>query len=547
MKLFLTRYKYSILITAIYLLGELIVNPLGEFPLNDDWSYTKTAKILLEKGDLNLGAFCAMTLVSHVAWGFLFIKSLGFSFFALRLSSLVSSLIGLLILNKLVFSISKNHLIAFIASLTLLLNPIYFNLSNTYMTDINFNTLMLVAFYFAWQFFETRKSIYFVLVFVLSALLVLCRQFGIVFPFCFALACLFSGEKKWLNFSYAILGSLIVFGIFKWYESFLHRMLPEYASYITTSNKISITDSDLTDRIIFNLSNRFNSIVLVMLVYAAPLAILFYRSLFSTIKPLVILIITILNVLLITYCFTSTNFLFGNIFMTMTVGPDTFFDNGHAFLQEEIPGSAGDIFKITVFYLKLFFATIVTTVISLALFKAIKDKSSFSPFGWKPFGLLLFLVASAYLLLLFTPDSFFDRYTLSLITASIIGISFIPHSNFVKARYSVPLLLIFAYAAVMGTKDYFTLNKTRWEAVNLVKKETNASIRKINAGFEVNCWDDGSEIWWANYLDLKEYDYLIQYNNAPSFVPYKTFEFQRYFPYKKDRLTIFVRDTIKTQ
>ena len=546
MKLFFSRYRYSILITLIYLVCEIIVNPLGEFPLNDDWSYTKTAKILLEKGDLNLGTFCAMTLVSHVAWGFLFIKSFGFSFFALRLSSLVSSLIGLLVLNKLVFAISKNQLVAFIASLTLLFNPIYFNLSNTYMTDINFNTLMLVTLYFAWQFFETRKPVYFVLVFFMSALLVLCRQFGIVLPFCFAMACLFSGEKKWKNFSYAVLGSLLVFGIFKYYESFLHRMLPEFASYIT-SNKVSITDSDFFDKIIFNLSNRFDSIVLVMLVYVAPLAILFYRRFFSAGKPITIIIIAVLNALLVSYCFTSTNFLFGNIFMNMTVGPDTFFDNGHKLLEEEIPGSVGNIFKNTLFYLKLVLAFIVTTAISLNLLLAIKDKSKFSPFNWKPFSLLLILFGSSYLLLLFTPASFFDRYTLPLIAVSIIAIAYIFDSTSVKAIYSFPLLLIFAYAAVMGTKDYFTLNRTRWEAVNFVKKETNAPIRKINGGFEVNCWDDGNEIWWANYLELKEYDYLIQYNAAPDFVPYNTFEFQRYFPYKKDKLNIFKRDTILTQ
>jgi len=52
-------------------------------------------------------------------------QAFGFSFFVLRLSTLVSSLIGLLVLYKLVSEISKNKLLAFAASLVLLFNPVY--------------------------------------------------------------------------------------------------------------------------------------------------------------------------------------------------------------------------------------------------------------------------------------------------------------------------------------------------------------------------------------------------------------------------------------
>ena len=166
MKWFFAKYKFQFLILIIFILCEVIVNPIGEFPLNDDWSYAKSVLILLKDGHLNIGNWCAMTLASHLLWGFLFIKCFGFSFTVLRLSTLVSSLIGLLTLNKLVSSISQNKILGLIASLTLLFNPIYFNLSNTFMTDVNFNTLLILAAYFSYLFFEERKPIYFFLFFL---------------------------------------------------------------------------------------------------------------------------------------------------------------------------------------------------------------------------------------------------------------------------------------------------------------------------------------------------------------------------------------------
>ncbi len=98
MKIFFITHKYVLLFVTVFILSEIIVNPSGNFPLNDDWSYSKSVNILHNEGKYNIGDWGAMTLFTNLIWGFLFTKIFGFS-------TIVSSLIGILVLNKLVVSI----------------------------------------------------------------------------------------------------------------------------------------------------------------------------------------------------------------------------------------------------------------------------------------------------------------------------------------------------------------------------------------------------------------------------------------------------------
>ena len=46
-------------------------------------------------------------------------------------------------------------------------------------------------------------------------------------------------------------------------------------------------------------------------------------------------------------------------------------------------------------------------------------------------------------------------------------------------------------------------------------------------------------------MGLEGYDYLIQFKSEDGFKLYKEYEFQRYFPYRKDKINIFVRTSEK--
>ena len=139
-------------------------------------------------------------------------------------------------------------------------------------------------------------------------------------------------------------------------------------------------------------------------------------------------------------------------------------------------------------------------------------------------------------------ESYFDRYHIPIITIVLLLFSYLHKKYQVKFKLSIIYLICFFYVSVFGTKDYFSLNRNRWEAVNFIKNKANVTSDKINGGFEVNCWNDGKGNWWYDYWGLTNFDFLIQFKKEDGFILLKEYEFQRYFPYKKDKINIFVRE-----
>src|SRR5262245_48191273 len=86
------------LLSCMWVLGILVVNPLGDFPLNDDWVYGLTVKHSIEQREFQPGLWASAPLLTNVLWGALFTIPHGFSFTALRFSTLTLSLGGILCL-----------------------------------------------------------------------------------------------------------------------------------------------------------------------------------------------------------------------------------------------------------------------------------------------------------------------------------------------------------------------------------------------------------------------------------------------------------------
>lgn len=105
--MFFKKHLNIFILLIIFLIVEVIINPIGEFCLNDDWVYAASVKTLLSKGVFEIGSWPAMTLYAHVLWGFVFVKLFGFSFTVLRFSILVLSFVTLCITERLFFQMTK--------------------------------------------------------------------------------------------------------------------------------------------------------------------------------------------------------------------------------------------------------------------------------------------------------------------------------------------------------------------------------------------------------------------------------------------------------
>jgi 4-amino-4-deoxy-L-arabinose transferase-like glycosyltransferase len=558
---FIKKNTYFFSLLGIFLFCEWIVNPTGEFPLNDDWSYAKSILTWLKEGRYDLGEWPAMTLVTHLAWGLLFTKIGGFSFFVLRLSTLVSSFIGIWILFKIVRKITQKELVAFIASLVLLFNPIYFNLSNTFMTDVNFNTLLLLACYFVLNFFENQKLSSYLLIILFSALLVLTRQFGLVIPLSFMITCLLLSHQKWKYIALSLLGFCLVIFLLKLYEHYLRQILPANGAYKYSGN-INITQRIFWDTLFENFGKRYATIIMHALVYTFPFSIIYLLSCWREIKWKIIVASMVIISGLTWLIFKEVPFPMGNIFINFDVGTETFFEsmsrdttrpgehNGSGQMESIMHGIRYCFIALSALTLFFTFGKLLKKMRSYNSKTAVIDpvrvnlKKLVNKLQDNPFIVFLLLLALSYSSLLLITESYFDRYHLPLITIFIILFSYLNRIYTPKPILSFLLLIVMCYASVGGTKDYFTWNSKRWEAYYYLTKKQGVKPEKINAGFEPNCWNEGRHSWWYLMFELKPFDYLIQYWEEPGFKPYKEFPFKRWFLPKDDKINIFVRDSL---
>jgi hypothetical protein len=165
----------------------LLVSPAGEFPLNDDWIYTKTVQHLLNTGQYHSHPYLNATLVLQTYWGALFCKIFGFHFTTLRYSTLVLSCIQGWAIARCGLVIGLSRPLALLCGTLVMTNPIMLGLSYSFMTDIPFLTLSTLSglcFLKALRKFSTAQVLWGSL-FGVAAFFV--RQFGLLVPLAFAL------------------------------------------------------------------------------------------------------------------------------------------------------------------------------------------------------------------------------------------------------------------------------------------------------------------------------------------------------------------------
>jgi hypothetical protein len=132
------------LLLAAFVLVLLIVPPVRSFPMIDDWIYKQQVDKLLAL-QYTPHPWTQASALSHVAWGALFVLLIGPSYTVLSLATLVASGLCLVFFYTLlrVLAVDAHH--ALFGTTLLGVHPIYFHLSTTFMTDITFLCLVLLA------------------------------------------------------------------------------------------------------------------------------------------------------------------------------------------------------------------------------------------------------------------------------------------------------------------------------------------------------------------------------------------------------------------
>jgi hypothetical protein len=123
----------------------LLCGPWGNYPLNDDWSYARTARKLAETGTLAVDPASQAAVVGQALLATPIIWLFGFSHTLLRLLTIAFGTLGLWAVDRLLRLASCPADVRLPCLLLLAFNPLYFYSSATFMTEIYGLVLVLLA------------------------------------------------------------------------------------------------------------------------------------------------------------------------------------------------------------------------------------------------------------------------------------------------------------------------------------------------------------------------------------------------------------------
>ncbi len=184
------RFKWSdaFLLAVVWIAMVAITNPIGDFPQNDDWVYALAVESILKNGRFEVLSMTSANFGPLAYWGALFSWLFGFSYTALRFSTLVLGLAGVIALYALVIEVWQERRIALVLALAVMVNPVFFALANTFMTDVPFVALMIAAMLAIAAGLARGRTGLIVLGIALAIFTVFVRQFALIVLVGFAAA-----------------------------------------------------------------------------------------------------------------------------------------------------------------------------------------------------------------------------------------------------------------------------------------------------------------------------------------------------------------------
>jgi hypothetical protein len=222
---------HVVVLAVVWAAMVVAVNPIGDFPLNDDWAWGLAVRTLYEKGVLVIPEFAGMSLVAHIFWGWVASLPAGFSFTALRLSSAVLGLAAVLSTYGLCLEAGATRGVALLGALAVATNPLIFEHSLSFMTDTPFAAFVLLSMLSFVHGVRTGSPVTSVLALVLALTATLIRQSGVVLPTLFAVGCVLSRTLRLRTAVVLVIAFVVVHGGLRTYEDWLRssgQMGPSY-------------------------------------------------------------------------------------------------------------------------------------------------------------------------------------------------------------------------------------------------------------------------------------------------------------------------------
>ncbi len=554
-KKFLKKNPGLIMIFFLFIAVFLILSPVFEFPLNDSWAHAKSVKNLADNHQVEISEWTAASFVFQLFYGYLFTLPFGFSFTALRISTIVLSFLGIAVFYFILKELRFKESIATLASLILFFNPIYFNLSYTFMTDIPFISLVLIATLFFVKAIKKEDNILLLLGTIFSIFAFLIRQHGLLVPIAVFIFLLLNKKYilKFRKITILLILPIASFLIFQFWYFFVHGQTIRYLGI----EHLMIGLSTISRIVIYSFIT-LNNISL----YLFPFVIIYLLNIKRFIKEIRLRNFIILFSLFF-ICLLAGNtlyFLKTNSFSFL--GYQGYILNANGLGPKLLAGSLPNMFPTYIWWFLAVIAITLGSFLAIVIVKKIYEilrKFNIKALIEERFNLnirdLCLFIGAIVLLFLILLSSvydlylvFFDRYFTALLPFFII-LFLISIRRFRYVRRVLFLtIIIFGIFSFIGTQDYINWNKARWYATTSLMQQ-NISEKQIDGGFEFNGWytyeyalenlseDDirhpgkkDAVSWWFIVDD----EYIVSFSEIESYITIKKLEYKSYlFPGKQ--------------
>lgn len=553
-----------LLLTVLWLASLSLVQPIGNFPLNDDWAFARTVKHLLQTGEYYPTPWAAMPLVTQTLWGALFCLSAGFSFSALRCSTLVMSFAALLFTYTALRHVHPSRFAALVGSLTLLFNPIFFALSNTFMTDVPFTAIMLGAAVFLFRNLVGGSTFDFVMGSSLAVAATLSRQLALAIPasFCLCLIWMRGLRRGWWARALAplLLSIAGLLGYHLWLKT--TGRLPASFDKMNLRVYWMLSDAQL---ILTGLNRHLGAAALYLGWFAIPMAALsFYESLTMR-KRMRVFLAAFGSATAFILCFAGDLIHLralmpatGNILVPQGIGPLTL--SGALDRESTDVPSIGNGFWLVV--------TIIAVLGGALLLGGLvagvcRNWRAFCVWKLPPelAGSVFFLTSLGGYLFTILVVGGWDRYYLPALPLLLAGVAALAAEGSAQpprerrkfigappgfAIIACCLLVFMAFISICGTHDYFSWNRARWKALTALTAGRKVTPEDVDGGFEFNGWylyspdyksPRGKNFWWVH-----RDDYMVAFARQPGYGIAEKYQYSNWLPPAQRKILVLKKE-----
>jgi hypothetical protein len=533
-----------IVLAGVWVVVIAVVNPVGEFTVNDDWSFVKILESLSDKGRMIATGWGhgGPSAIVHVLWGGLVTGVAGYSLTALRVSVLIAAVLGSFGLLALLRSLGASPALALLGTLAVVLNPLFMSQSFTFMTDITFATLVVFAVLLLHLGVKKSRISLIAAGLCISLAATLTRQIGLVVPVGFVVVSLVHPAGKLVGRGRAVVLAAVV-AVLPWlaYEMFLSRVGSTPVVQHERILKIFLwpLEKGFPDYLIFMGQLFFLCGLGYVAFFVSPLLVVRYREHLAH-RPFRILVLGLTGLFAVAEALVLTGtvqvpiILWRNVLIDLGIGPillkDTYILGIHRTVS--LPGS-------------VYCAVLYWTAVAFAVLGAFMLTSLWRFFRVGPDGTAaresftgtVSLVAGLGYLGIITLTCFHDRYlipVLILVTIWLVSDRSSADRGTIGYRRLVPgfvFIALLGLFSTFATRDFMEMKRSLKQAQDYLVHDLKVDPCNVDGGFEFNGYHcargdfnavKGLSWWWVS-----REDYALTLGPLPGYQTVRTFPFQR--------------------